>query len=458
MTNQEYGERPLRQFSTLLRRQWKVVAEFLLVGVAVAVLIGVITPPRYTAKAQLLVGQSRPNPGENRDAKVVGTHVALLMSPSHLRRVHESLSLDIRSGLVKPEQSPDDLKLGQAVALKFLPEKLAQDADRRERLFEEVRTARKVSHPNACRVWDIGEADGHQFISMEFVDGEDLASLLRRIGRAPKEKAAQIARQLCAGLAAAHEEGVLHRDLKPANVMIDGRGRVRLTDFGLASMAGEIRGDERAGTPMYMAPELLSGGAPSVQTDIYALGLVLYELFTGKRAYQAENLQELMDLQSATSLTSPASLVDGLDPAVEHIILACLNNDPRQRPQTAFAVAGALPGGDPLAAALAAGETPAPELVAAAEVEGALNPPVAAACLAGVGVGLALLIALAPYFQLARMTPLEMSGDALAVLAQGVLATAGFEEPPVDTLDGFYPNNSYIDFIVAQDEGPTVYE
>ncbi len=106
MTNQEYGERPLRQFSTLLRRQWKVVAEFMLVGVAVAVLIGVITPPRYTAKAQLLVGQSRPNPGENRDAKVVGTHVALLMSPSHLRRVHESLSLDIRSGLVKPEQSP----------------------------------------------------------------------------------------------------------------------------------------------------------------------------------------------------------------------------------------------------------------------------------------------------------------------------------------------------------------
>ena len=352
----------------------------------------------------------------------------------------------------------DDLKLGQTVALKFLPEKLAADDDRRERLFEEVRTARKVSHPNVCRVWDIGEADGQQFISMEFVDGEDLASLLRRIGRAPKEKAAQIARQLCAGLAAAHEEGVLHRDLKPANVMIDGRGRVRLTDFGLASIAGEIRGDERAGTPIYMAPELLSGGSPSVRTDIYALGLVLYELFTGKRAYKAENLQELMDLQSATSLTSPASLVEGMDPAVERIILACLNGDPRKRPQTALAVAGALPGGDPLAAALAAGETPAPELVAAAEIEGALSPPIAAACLAGVGICLALTIGLAPYFQLARMTPMERSGEALALRAADVLATADFDEPATDTLDGFQPDDNYISFIVTQDEGPTVYE
>ena len=347
----------------------------------------------------------------------------------------------------------DDLKLGQTVALKFLSEKLAHDDDRRERLFDEVRTARKVSHPNVCRVWDIGEADGQQFISMEFVDGEDLASLLRRIGRAPKEKAAQIARQLCAGLAAAHEEGVLHRDLKPANVMIDGRGRVRLTDFGLASIAGEIRGDERAGTPIYMAPELLSGGTPSTSTDIYALGLVLYELFTGKRAYKADNLQELMDLQSATSLTSPGSLVDGMDPAVERIILACLNGDPRKRPQTALAVAGALPGGDPLAAALAAGETPAPELVAAADVEGALHPAVAALCLAGLGIGFALLIGIAPYWQLARMGPAPMSGDALQLRALDILATTGFEEPAVDALERFTVDDFAINFLATLDDG-----
>ena len=131
----------------------------------------------------------------------------------------------------------DDLKLGQPVALKFLPRHLASDKDRLERFYAEVRIARQVSHPNVCRVYDIGEIDGQQFLSMEYVDGEDLASLLKRIGRLPPDKALEISRELCAGLAAAHDRGVLHRDLKPANVMIDGRGRARITDFGLAVAA-----------------------------------------------------------------------------------------------------------------------------------------------------------------------------------------------------------------------------
>ncbi len=140
----------------------------------------------------------------------------------------------------------DDLKLGQPVALKFLPQKLAGDDERRERFLDEVRAARTVSHPNVCRVWDIGESDGQQFISMEFVDGEDLASLLRRIGRAPREKAAQIARQLCTRLAAAHEEGVLHRDLKPANVMI-GRARPRTAHRFRSRIAGRRNTRRRSG-------------------------------------------------------------------------------------------------------------------------------------------------------------------------------------------------------------------
>src|SRR5512134_2639185 len=125
----------------------------------------------------------------------------------------------------------DDLKLGQSVALKFLPRDVESDGARRARFLDEVKIARQISHPNVCRVYDVGDADGRHFLSMEYVDGEDLAALLRRIGHLPKEKAVQIARQLCAGLAAAHEQGILHRDLKPANVMIDGRGRVRITDF-----------------------------------------------------------------------------------------------------------------------------------------------------------------------------------------------------------------------------------
>jgi serine/threonine protein kinase len=110
------------------------------------------------------------------------------------------------------------------------------------RFHNEVRTARQVSHPNVCRVYDVGEIDGHLFLSMEYVDGEDLGSLLRRIGRLPDDKALEIARRLCAGLAAAHEKGVLHRDLKPSNVMLDGRGQVLLTDFGLAGLAEQLHG------------------------------------------------------------------------------------------------------------------------------------------------------------------------------------------------------------------------
>ena len=179
----------------------------------------------------------------------------------------------------------EDLKLGQAVALKFLPKEVTHRADRLARFHQEVRLARQVSHPNVCRVHDIGEAGGQHFLSMEYIDGEDLASLLRRIGRLPSDKALELARQLCAGLAAAHDRKVLHRDLKPANVLIDGRGRAHLADFGLADLTDQRRdAPEIAGTPGYMAPEQLEGREVTTRTDVYALGLVLYEMFTGKRA------------------------------------------------------------------------------------------------------------------------------------------------------------------------------
>ena len=144
----------------------------------------------------------------------------------------------------------EDLKLDHPVALKFLPETLSLSPAALARFHGEVRIARQVSHPNVCRVHDIGDVDGLHFLTMEFIDGEDLASLLRRIGRLPADKAVEVARQLCAGLAAAHDAGVLHRDLKPHSVMIDGRGRARITDFGIAVLAREVRQDNTiAGTP-----------------------------------------------------------------------------------------------------------------------------------------------------------------------------------------------------------------
>ena len=277
--------------------------------------------------------------------------------------------------------SADDLKLGQRVALKFLPTQRTKDASWRDQFYAEVRIARQVSHPNVCRVYDIGESDGRLFLSMEFVDGEDLASLLRRIGRLPDDKAVEVAQQLCAGLAASHAVGVLHRDLKPSNVMLDGKGRARITDFGLAIDASDASSERPAGTPGYMAPELFKSAAPTVQSDLYALGLVLYEVFTGKRAFEAPDLAELYRKQSETNPTPPSNLIKNFDPAVERVILRCLDRDPARRPRSAHAVAAALPGGDPLAAALAAGETPSPEIVAAAGPQGSLRPAYAWALL-----------------------------------------------------------------------------
>src|SRR5437773_8981074 len=222
--------------------------------------------------------------------------------------------------------------------------------------------ARQVSHPNVCRVYDVDEFEGHTFLSMEYVDGEDLASLLRRIGRFSQDRAIELARQICAGLAAAHDRGVVHRDLKPANIMLDGSGKIRITDFGLAGAAGEVL---RAGTPAYMAPEQLAGGEITPRSDIYALGLVLYELFTGRRALEAANMAELIAKREQGDITLPTEIVRDLDPGIERVVMRCLDPDPARRPGSALGVAAALPGGDPLAAALAAGETPSPDMVAA---------------------------------------------------------------------------------------------
>src|SRR5262245_34338932 len=240
----------------------------------------------------------------------------------------------------------DDLTLEQPVALKFLPESLVRNEAAVARFRNEVRVARQVSHPNVCRMYDLGEAEGQFFLSMEFVDGEDLGSLLRRIGRLPSDKALEIARKLCAGLAAAHEKGVLHRDLKPANVMLDSRGQVLLTDFGLAGVAGEIAGNDiTSGTPAYMAPEQLAGEEVTIRSDIYSLGLVLYEIFTGKLPFESDTLAGLQRARRETTPTSPTTLVADIDPVVERVILRCLQAKAALRPPSAVSVAAALPGG-----------------------------------------------------------------------------------------------------------------
>ncbi len=359
----------------------------------------------------------------------------------------------------------DDLKLGQAVALKFLPESPAapgqSDADTTamaDRFRAEVRNARQVSHPNVCRVYDIGEIEGRLFLSMEYVDGEDLATLLKRIGRLPPAKALEIARQLCAGLAAAHDKGVLHRDLKPSNIMIDGQGRARITDFGLAVRSDEPGEGRIIGTPAYMSPEQLAGRAATVKSDLYALGLVLYEIFTGKKAFEAATLAELKRKHAQETPTAPSSHIADVDPAVERVILRCLEKDPRQRPASALAVAAALPGGDPLAAALAAGETPSPELVAAAgETEG-LQPRVAVAWLASALIGLAAVCALSDKVYITGMVPLPNPPDALAGKAHELLQQFGYTAPPLDSASAFFQDDDYLRYIEEHDKTPNRWE
>jgi len=348
----------------------------------------------------------------------------------------------------------DDLKLGQPVALKFLPDHLLSDGAALARFHREVRVARQVSHKNVCRVYDIGEVDGRHFLSMEFIKGEELSSLLRRIGRLPQDKAIQLARQICAGLAAAHDAGVLHRDLKPANIMIDGEGNARVLDFGLAGLVEEFADDEmKAGTPAYMAPEQLEGSDQTVKTDIYSLGLVLYELFTGKRAFEAATLGELIKLRRSDSTpTTPTSIVKDLDPLIEKVIDRCIQKDPSQRPSSALQVAAALPGGDPIAAALAAGETPSPEMVAAAPTEGILKPVVATALLVTcIGV-LALGCWLTKYTAVYRMTSLDLPPEALRVRARDVIKKMGYAGPALDGDEGIVLKEDYLHYIEAHDQ------
>jgi hypothetical protein len=316
-----------------------------------------------------------------------------------------------------------DLILNQAVALKFLPQVKTNEAAL-VRFRNEVRIARQVSHPNVCRVYDIGAMEALHFLSMEYLDGEDLDSLIRRIGRLPQDKAIEFARKICAGLAAAHERGVLHRDLKPSNIMIDGRGQVRITDFGLAALAAEIPlSDLHSGTPAYMSPEQKAGKEVTTRSDLYSLGLVLYEMFTGKRRSNTQ--------------TNPTDLVKDLDPAVERVILRCLEEDSRRRPSSALNVAMGLPGGDPIAAALAAGETPSPEMVAASGEKEGFSPRTAAACFLGIMISLIAGAIFAGRTTLLSRTGIDIPPEALAFQAEGILKQLGYKDSPRTTAYGF---------------------
>jgi len=226
----------------------------------------------------------------------------------------------------------DDLVLQTPVALKVLPPTAAHA---RARILDEVRLARQVTHPSVCRVFDVGEAEGCVFYSMELVDGEDLATLLRRAGTLPVEKVADIANQLCDALATAHAQRIVHGNLKPANVLLDQDGFVRVTDFGLTL---EERSHD-ADAP-YRAPELQSpGGQPTERTDLFAAGAILYELLTGSPPAVSPK-------GGANRARTLARLAPGIDLHFARGVAAALARDPNQRPASAVTLAERLRGGE----------------------------------------------------------------------------------------------------------------
>lgn len=229
-----------------------------------------------------------------------------------------------------------DRETGETVALKLLKPEIASDQAMIERFKNELLYARKITHKNVCRVHEFNRIGGIAYTSMEFVEGESLRSVLNRFGGLPPRKATDLAVQICSGLQEAHAQGIVHRDLKPENVMIDTQGNVKIMDFGIArSMEAVTRlTGSMVGTPAYMAPEQVAGKPVDYRTDIYALGLILYEVFTGKPAFHADNAVAVALKQMRESPTPPHEIEPAIPVFIERAILKCLEKDPSKRFQS----------------------------------------------------------------------------------------------------------------------------
>jgi serine/threonine-protein kinase len=240
-----------------------------------------------------------------------------------------------------------DIELDDVVALKMLKPGALADPEQLERLKTEIRLARRITHPNVLRTFDFGEVDGRPFISMEYVRGMTLRYLIRQAGRIPYSAALRIARQLCSGLAAAHEVGVLHRDIKPENLILESSGNAKLMDFGIARPVQRVEGGLTqpgmfVGTPAYSAPEQIAGLAVDERADIYASGVLLCEMFCGKVPFEGANTMEIYLAQMQREPIRPSQWWPEIPPALEAIILRCIERDPEARPQTAEALGAAL--------------------------------------------------------------------------------------------------------------------
>src|SRR5581483_5191831 len=231
-----------------------------------------------------------------------------------------------------------DRELDRLIALKVIRPELAGNPAILQRFKQELILARHITHKNVVRIYDLGEADGIKFITMEYVDGEDLRTLLKHHGKFSSVEAVRIIEQICRALEAAHAEGVIHRDLKPQNVMRDGQGRIVVMDFGLARSLeepGMTQTGALVGTLEYMSPEQALGATLDQRSDLFAVGLIFFELLTGRVPYKADTaLASLMKRTQERAV--PASDIDNSVPkSLSVIVSRCLERDPAHRYQNA---------------------------------------------------------------------------------------------------------------------------
>ena len=229
-----------------------------------------------------------------------------------------------------------DKELDRTIALKVLQPELTTDANAMQRFKQELLLASRISHRNILRIHDLGEANGVKFISMAYVEGKDLHHLLREEGKLPTARAQKIAEQLCEALDAAHSEGVVHRDLKPQNILMGKNDHVYVSDFGLAksleaSAAGMTRTGQYLGTPKYMAPEQVEAKPVDNRTDLYALGLILYEMVTGEEAFKGDSTLQIMYRRVKEKPPNPKQVNPELPDNLTRVILRCLERDPARR-------------------------------------------------------------------------------------------------------------------------------